>query len=114
MEDEFSNGMAAVERGDYLEAYQLLKPFAEKGSAEAQYQIGVMYHRGQGVLQEYPKAVYWYQKAADQDHTDAQIILSFMYSGKETANMGIPYDPEKGLSLLYKGLNLAKLSPAAT
>ena len=38
-----------------------------------------MYANGQGVKQDYFKAVEWYQKAADQGHAAAQYNLGIMY-----------------------------------
>ena len=38
-----------------------------------------MYAEGQGVKQDYAKAVEWYQKAADQGQSDAQYNLGIMY-----------------------------------
>ncbi len=39
---------------------------AEKGDAEAQYELGEMYEKGQGIEQNYAKALEWYRKAAEQ------------------------------------------------
>ena len=36
--------------------------------AQAQYNLGYMYHNGQGVPQDYAEAVKWYRKAADQGY----------------------------------------------
>ena len=36
---------------------------AEQGDAEAQVSLGKIYAKGQGVQQDYAKAVYWFQKA---------------------------------------------------
>ena len=56
----------------------LLKP-PIKGFAEAQFSLGVMYDEGQGVRQDYYKAVEWYTKAAKQGYADAQFNLALMY-----------------------------------
>ena len=52
---------------------------AEQGDASAQFNLGVMYYDGQGVKQDYFKAVEWYQKAAEQGDASAQFNLGFMY-----------------------------------
>jgi TPR repeat protein len=39
-----------------------------------------MYYLGQGVPQDYAKAVEWYQRAGDQGNVQAEIDLAFMYS----------------------------------
>lgn len=56
---------------------------ADEGEAIAQYDLGLLYHQGKDVRQDYTKAVEWYGKAANQGHADAQTILGVMYeSGK--------------------------------
>jgi TPR repeat protein len=52
----FEDATAAIERGDYEEAYRLTKPLAEQGNAEAQFNLGILYANGQGVPQEVPKS----------------------------------------------------------
>ena len=39
-----------------------------------------MYRDGRGVEQNDDQAIYWYRKAADQGHADAQKIISEMYA----------------------------------
>jgi tetratricopeptide (TPR) repeat protein len=79
---------AAIERGDYKEAYRLIKPLAEQGNAEAQYNIGGMYAEGRGVPQNYGKAVKWFRKAAEQGNAMAQYNLGGMYF----IGRGVPRD----------------------
>ena len=47
--------------------------------AVEQYNLGVSYAKGQGVKQDYKKAVYWYEKAAEQGYVVAQNDLGFCY-----------------------------------
>ncbi len=53
---------------------------AEQGDAMAQYNLGIMYVKGQGVTQDYKQAFNWYSKAAEQGHTKAQYNLGLMYN----------------------------------
>tara|TARA_R100001530_G_scaffold62671_1_gene45186 strand:+ start:321 stop:686 length:366 start_codon:yes stop_codon:yes gene_type:complete len=55
----------------------LLKKYANKGNAKAQFHLGIMYFMGQGVVQNYKTAVNWFKLAADQGHTEAQFYLGF-------------------------------------
>ena len=55
------------------------KAKAEAGDAEAQYNLGVMYHQGLGVEHDFREAVKWYQKAADQGYENGQSNLGVMY-----------------------------------
>ena len=52
---------------------------AKKGNAAAQYNLGVCYANGQGVNQDYAKAVIWYEKSAEQGDADAQYNLGNCY-----------------------------------
>ena len=57
----------------------LLKKYANKGNAKAQFHLGIMYFMGQGVVQNYKTAVNWFKLAADQGHTEAQFYLNNRY-----------------------------------
>ena len=52
---------------------------AEQGYAKAQYNIGQMYLRGDGVLQDYAEAVKWYRLSAEQGYAKAQYNIGQMY-----------------------------------
>ena len=76
---------AAYERGDFATAERLFRPLAEHGNAIAQYNLGVMYYKGDGVPQSYPDAVFWYRHAAWQGDASAQLELGVMcYKGQGT------------------------------
>ena len=53
---------------------------AEQGFTGAQYNLGLMYDKGQGVAQDYKEAVKWLRKAAEQGDAEAQTVLGLMYS----------------------------------
>ena len=66
---------------------------AEQGDAEAQFQLGSLYYRGEGVVLDYNEAplleaVKWWRKAAEQGHAKAQNNLGAMYYNGE----GVPQD----------------------
>lgn len=56
-----------------------LKAVAERGSAEAQFSLAVIYERGVGVVQNYATAAAWYRRAAEQGLTEAQYNLATLY-----------------------------------
>ena len=62
---------------------------AERGNAEAQYNLGLCYEKGDGVEENYYQAVYWYKKAAERGYIDAQF------------NLGVCYDYGKGVEQDY-------------
>ncbi len=76
---DFQEGVAAYKRGDYATALREWRPLAEQGYAGAQYNLGFMYHNGQGVPPDYAEAVKWYRLAAKQGKADAQFYLATMY-----------------------------------
>lgn len=51
---------------------------AEQGDASEQYNLGVMYEKGQGVQQDYAKAYMWISLAADQGLEDAIKKLDYL------------------------------------
>jgi hypothetical protein len=69
----------SYERGDYTQAARLFRPLAEQGVASAQFSLGMMYAKGQGVPQDYQAALKWFQKAAEQGDASAQNNLGLMY-----------------------------------
>ena len=75
----WDEGVAAYQRGDYATALRELRPLAEQGHADAQFNLGTMYDNGQGVPQDDAEAVKWYRKAAEQGVADAQYNLGSMY-----------------------------------
>lgn len=64
---------------------------ALRGDAEAQFEIGTLYHDGNGVRMDDEAAVYWYKMAAQNDNTSAQVNLGYMYE----KGYGVPLDREK-------------------
>ena len=65
--------------GDYATALREWTPLAKQGNASAQFNLGLMYRKGQGVPQDYKTAVKWYRLAAEQGNASAQFNLGVMY-----------------------------------
>jgi TPR repeat protein len=87
---------AAMERG--LEAYFAGDPQAawffwlgpaERGFAEAQFSLGNLYLRGEGVPADPVLAMRWFERAAAAGHAEAKLNLALMLATGE----GIPRDP---------------------
>ena len=64
---------------DYPRAMAAYKIAAEAGDAISQYQVGMMYYYGQGVVVDFEQARAWLEKAAAQDDPDAIGQLGGMY-----------------------------------
>ena len=70
---------------------------AEQGDAEAQYRLGWMYYKGEGVAQSFETARKWHEQAATQGNAEAQYNLGLMYyTAKVLPNLLKP--PENGMS----------------
>lgn len=68
---------------------------AEAGDAQAMYDLGNSYFNADGVVQNYEKAKYWYEKAVEKGNTDAMLNLGFMYE----RGSGVPADMQKAIEL---------------
>jgi TPR repeat protein len=75
----------AAEQGN-AKAVKWYRKAAEQGLPEAQFNLGLMYDKGQGVPQDYAEAVKWYRKAAEQGFAEAQTNLGIMYF----TGLGVP------------------------
>ena len=90
---DFQAGMTAHDREDYATALREWQPLAEQGDALAQYQVGLLYHKGRGVPQDDAQARKWYAKAAAQGQAKAQFSLGTLYFNGE----GGPKDYQQAL-----------------
>lgn len=72
-------GAQAYERGEYEQAFRLLKPAADAGDAGAQLRIGLMYYAGKGTRENDREAFSWFRRAAEQGLGEAQFQLAAMY-----------------------------------
>ena len=77
---DFQAGQEAYDRGDYATALGEWRPLAEGGDAAAQYQLGVMYDDGEGVLEDDREAARWYRRAAEQGYVAAQLALGAIHA----------------------------------
>ena len=81
-----------------MEQYKLM---AKHGNAKAQNYIGVCYYNGDGMPQDYEKAVEWFTKAAKQNDAAGQYNLGYCYyKGK-----GLSRDYDKAFYLYSKAAN---------
>ncbi|HLM79044.1 MAG TPA: GAF domain-containing protein [Terriglobales bacterium] len=68
-----------------------LRSLADRGDADAQWQMGVRYHNGEGVPRDDAQAMQWFMRAAEQGHVIAQATLGAYY----WAGRGVPQDLSK-------------------
>jgi TPR repeat protein len=76
---DITAGIEAYERRDYQAALAVWQPLAERGDADAQASIGLLYARGHGVSQDYGEAIKWFRLSAAQGYAIAQNNLGVMY-----------------------------------
>jgi TPR repeat protein len=95
---DFKSGLEAYERGDYAAALREWQPLAEKGDANAQYNLGLFYNQGQGVPKDLAQATAWYRKAAEQGNSNAEYNLAVMYS----TGQGVPRDDGEAMKWYLK------------
>src|ERR1700736_1533828 len=78
---DFTVGLSAYQKGDYVTAANEWRPLAEKGDAPSQFNLGLLYVDGHGVPQDFGQAVNWFERSAKQDYVKAQLNLGAMYGG---------------------------------
>lgn len=92
------DAQAAYAAGDYGRAAGLFQTAAEQGDAAAQYNLGVLYENGQGVVKDYSRAAVWYRKSADMGDVNAQNNLANLYM----FGLGVPLDIGEAVKWLRK------------
>jgi TPR repeat protein len=75
-----------------------LRTRAEQGDADAQFELGIMYGKGEGVSTDVAQAASWFRKAADQGNASAQYSLGVMYANGD----GVPKDAAQAVALYRK------------
>jgi TonB family protein len=78
-EDATGRGITAYVQGNYELAFRSWTKAAEAGDRLAQFNLGALYARGEGVTKSIDKAVYWYRKAAEQGHAKAMYNVGEAY-----------------------------------
>ena len=71
-------GIEAWQKGDYAAGVAIWRPLAEKGDADAQFNVGQAYRLGRGVPTNLSAAQTWFERAANQGHLDAQATLGLL------------------------------------
>jgi TPR repeat protein len=86
----FDEAAAALARADWATALKELTPLAEAGNAAAQYNLGSMYRRGDGVPVDYSSARQWFEKAAAQELPEAELALGDLYARGQGVMKSLP------------------------
>ena len=77
---ELAKAMELASEGDFAPAYCIWQPLAERGNAEALFNLGWLYRNGNGVAADDGRARELWQAAAEKGHAEAQMALGTLYS----------------------------------
>jgi hypothetical protein len=72
------DGIEAWQRADYATAVAIWRPLAEKGDADAAFNLGQAYRLGRGVAIDLAAAQTWLRRAANAGHLDAETTLGLL------------------------------------
>ena len=67
----YKAGLRAYRAKDYTTALHEFRPAADRGHTRAQWRLGLMYERGQGVSPNTQTAMKWFELAAQKGHAKA-------------------------------------------
>ena len=82
------------------QSFQLNLSKANQGDADAQFNLALLYLHGRGTPQDMKQAVYWYKKAAEQGHVQAQYDLGSLYQFDGSGE--VPQDMKQAVYWLTK------------
>lgn len=71
-------GIDAWQKANYSGAVAIWRPLAEKGDADAEFNLGQAYRLGRGVPTNLAAAKTWFERAAAQGHVDAETTLGLL------------------------------------
>jgi TPR repeat protein len=91
----------AYNKNDFEAAYNYWEPLATEGISDAQLGLGILYGKGQGLLQDYRESIKWFKLAADQGNAEAQFYIGMAYIN------GVTY--KKNYSIAYMWLSVSAL-----
>jgi len=99
---DFDDGMTAYRSGDFKRAFDEFHQLAIAGHETAQFNLGVLYYRGEGTKRDLVKALGWIELSTqhgDADNIKAQEILIF---NMEKSQIQEAYDLAANLAKQHK------------
>ena len=69
------------DENNYGAAMAILSSYASKGNDEAEFYLGLIYARGQGVPRDFRLARNWLENASEQGNLNAMYFLGKMHDG---------------------------------
>ena len=74
-----SDGITALQSGDFKKAEEIFRPLAEKGDSTGQVGLGFVHYFGGDEWKDYDKAAQWTKLSAAQANPHAQHHLGYLY-----------------------------------
>ena len=99
------DALTTYRRGGYVEALAKLSAIAARRDPEAEYWIGAIYEKGEGVPRDLAAAARWYGLAADQGFAAAAFRLGLFYD----AGKGVTANRAMALQLYQTAAKLGHL-----
>ena len=96
---DMADSFDAAGNGKFNKAVQIWQDMAVEGDAQAQFNLGLMYHGGLGLPRNEYEAVKWYIKAAEGGYSPAQ---AYLVVGYEEGWFGLPQNSNK--AYYWKGM----------
>lgn len=81
-----STGAVPYQQKDEAKSIRVLLKEAKKGNSDAQYDLGSRYAEGKGVKKSITDAIKWLNKAGDNQHAEALVLVGSIY--EYTLNKG--------------------------
>ncbi len=85
---DFPAAVAAYDGGDYVTAFAEAMAEAARGDGDAQYLVGFLYSRGEGVALDLVRAYLWFSLAADRGDAFAMNGLAGLARRMTAAEIG--------------------------
>jgi TPR repeat protein len=77
--DQFGNFDGVLRKFEQAKKFKCCHKAAEQGDTHAQLHLGWCYAKGEGIRQDYAKAVRWFRVVAEQGDARAQLKLGMCY-----------------------------------
>jgi len=97
-EDPFVTASKEYNAGNFQRAFSIFKSLATKGNSNAQYNLGIMYHRGEGTPKDNANSLNWLLISAKNNNKNAQFQLGVMYD----RGFGVKQDYKESLKWFLK------------
>ena len=107
---DIESALAAVKNENYKKAFKQFQLLANKGEAEAQHNLAMLYRLGKGVKKNVSLSADWFRKAADQGVVDAQYYMGHSYDIGEGVSKNKKYAFVWYRKAAEKGHGLAQIN----